>query len=143
MILYKTKRNPGPSESFDFERVPGFVRCILEGLLCRSDPHLLETLHVQQAALFAGAKLERSSDKGLEQRVSAVGTALELRMELCAQMEVTAGQFHSLHQTTVRAGAGNDKTGILHFLTEFVVELVAVAVALPDRIRIAGRYSGR
>ena len=85
---------------------------------------------MQQAALLAGAKLERSSDKGLEQRVSAVGTALELRMELCAQMEVTAGQLHSLHQTTVRAGAGNDKTGILHFLTEFVVELVAVAVAL-------------
>ena len=37
---------------------------------------------MQQAALLAGAKLERSSDKGLEQRVSAVGTALELRMEL-------------------------------------------------------------
>ena len=25
VILYKTKRNPGPSESFDFERVLGFV----------------------------------------------------------------------------------------------------------------------
>ena len=46
---------------------------------------------MQQAALLAGAKLERSSDKGLEQRVSAVGTALELRMELCAQMEVRPG----------------------------------------------------
>ena len=82
VILYKTKRNPGPSESFDFERVPGFARCILEGLFCRNGPHLLETLHVQQAALLAGAKLERSSDKGLEQRVSAVGTALEFRMGL-------------------------------------------------------------
>ena len=47
-------------------------------------------------------------------------------------MEVTAGQLHSLYQTTVGAGTGNNKTGVLHLLTELVVELVAVAVALPD-----------
>ena len=62
----------------------------------------------------------------------AVGAALELRVELCAQMEVTAGQLYSLYQTTVGAGAGNNKTGVLHLLTVVVVELVAVAVALPD-----------
>ena len=47
-------------------------------------------------------------------------------------MEVTAGQLHGLHQTAVRAGAGNDQSCILHLLTELVVELVAVAVTLPD-----------
>ena len=62
----------------------------------------------------------------------AVGAALELRVELCTQMEVAAGQLHSLHQMTVRACAGNDQPGVLHLLPEVVVELIAVAVALPD-----------
>ena len=57
-------------------------------------------LHVQQAALLAGAELECRSNECLEQRVSTVRTALELRVELCAQMEVTAGQLYSLYQTT-------------------------------------------
>ena len=38
----------------------------------------------------------------LEQGMSAVGAALELGVELCTQMEVTAGQLHGLHQTAIR-----------------------------------------
>ena len=62
----------------------------------------------------------------------AVGTALELGVELCAEVEVTARQLHGLHKAAVGAGAGDDQTGVLHLLTVVVVELVAVAVALPD-----------
>ena len=47
-------------------------------------------------------------------------------------MEVAAGQLYGLHQMAVRASAGNDQPGVLHLLPEVVVELIAVAVALPD-----------
>ena len=87
---------------------------------------------MHHAALCFDAEFECGGDKALEQGMSAVGAALEFGVELCAQMEVTAGQLHGLHQTAVRAGAGNDQSGILHLLTELVVELVAVAVTLPD-----------
>ena len=82
--------------------------------------------------LGTGAELERRRDEALEQGMGAVGAALELRVELGTQMEGAAGQLHRLHQTAVRAGAGNDQTGVLHLLPEVVVELVAVAVTLPD-----------
>ena len=83
---------------------------------------------MQQAALLAGTELERCRDEALEQRMSAVGAALELGVELGTQMEVPAGQLYGLHQMAVRAGAGNDQAGVLHLLPEVVVELVAVAV---------------
>ena len=83
-------------------------------------------LQVHQAALGTGAELERRRDEALEQGMGAVGAALELRVELGTQMEGAAGQLHGLHQTAVRAGAGNDQTGVLHLLPEVVVELVAV-----------------
>ena len=46
----------------------------------------------------------------LNSGMRAVGTALELGVELSTQMEVTAGQLHGLHQAAVGAGAGNDQT---------------------------------
>ena len=61
---------------------------------------------MHHAALCMDAEFECGGDKALEQGMSAVGTALELGVELCTQMEVTAGQLHGLHQTAVRAGAG-------------------------------------
>lgn len=47
---------------------------------------------VHHAALLDGAELEGRSDEALEQRVGAVGPALELRVELGTQMEVATGQ---------------------------------------------------
>ena len=47
-------------------------------------------LHVQQAALLAGAELECRSNECLEQRVSTVRTALELRVELCAKAAISS-----------------------------------------------------
>ena len=89
-------------------------------------------LQMQHIPLGGSAVAQRSGDKALEQGMCAVGAALELRVELCTQMEVAAGQLHSLHQMTVRACAGNDQPGVLHLLPEVVVEFIAVAVALPD-----------
>ena len=57
---------------------------------------------MHHAALCMDAEFECGGDKALEQGMSAVGAALELGVELCAQMEVTAGQLHGLHQTAVR-----------------------------------------
>ena len=42
--------------------------------------------------------LERSSDKALQQRMCAVGAALEFGVKLYAHMEITAGQLNSFHQ---------------------------------------------
>ena len=87
---------------------------------------------MHHAALLRRAALEGCGNECLEQGMRAVGTALELGVELSTQMEVTAGQLHGLHQVAVRAGAGNDQTLSLHLLPEVVVELIAVTVALPD-----------
>ncbi len=76
--------------------------------------------------------VERSGNEPLEQRMGAVGTALELGMELDADVELTVGQLHSLHQTAIGTGTGNDQTLLLHFLAEVTVELIAMALALAD-----------
>ena len=47
---------------------------------------------MHHAALCFDAEFECGGDKALEQGMSAVGAALELGVELCAQMEVTAGR---------------------------------------------------
>ena len=66
--------------------------------------------HIQHAALRGGTELESCCDEALEQGMCAVGAALELRVELCTQMEGAARQLHGLDQTAVGAGAGNDQT---------------------------------
>ena len=58
---------------------------------------------MHHAALCMDAEFECGSDKALKQGMSAVGAALELGVELCTQMEVTAGQLYGLHQTAIRA----------------------------------------
>ena len=64
--------------------------------------------------------------------MGAVGTTLELGVELGAQMELAAGQLDRFHQAAIGAGARDHKTLGLHLIPELVVELVAVAMALPD-----------
>ena len=53
-------------------------------------------LQMQHIPLGGDAVAQRSGDKALEQGMCTVGAALELRVELCAQMEVAAGQFYGL-----------------------------------------------
>ena len=100
--------------------------------MCCGLARYIMLIQMQHIPLGGSAVAQRSGDKALEQGMCAVGAALELRVELCTQMEVAAGQLHSLHQMAVRACAGNDQPGVLHLLPEVVVEFIAVAVALPD-----------
>ena len=46
-------------------------------------------LQMQHIPLGGSAVAQRSGDKALEQGMCAVGTALELRVELCAEVEIT------------------------------------------------------
>lgn len=46
-------------------------------------------------------ELQRRCDEALEQGMCAVGTALELGVELCAEVEVTARQLHGLHKAAI------------------------------------------
>ena len=66
---------------------------------------------MHHAALCFDAEFECGGDKALEQGMSAVGAALELGVELCAEVEVTARQLHGLHKAAIGAGAGDDQTG--------------------------------
>lgn len=77
-------------------------------------------------------ELQRGGDEALEQGVRTVRAALELGVELRAQMEIAARNLHSLHKASVRAGTGNDQTLLLELGAELVVELIAVAVTLVD-----------
>ena len=64
--------------------------------------------------------LQGSGNETLEQRVSAVRAALELGVELGAQVEVPARNLHSFYQAAVRAGAGNDQALLLELGAELV-----------------------
>ena len=77
-------------------------------------------------------ELQRGGDEALEQGVRTVRAALELGVELRAQMEIAARDLHGLHKASVRAGTGDDQTLLLELGAELVVELIAVAVALVD-----------
>ena len=77
-------------------------------------------------------ELQRGGDEALEQGVRTVRAALELGVELRAQMEIATRDLHSLHKASVRAGTGDDQTLLLELGAEFVVELIAMAMALVD-----------
>ena len=64
--------------------------------------------------------LQGSGNETLEQRVSAVRAALELGVELGAQVEVPARNLHSFYQAAVGAGAGNDQALLLELGAELV-----------------------
>ena len=69
-------------------------------------------------------ELQRGGDEALEQGVRTVRAALELGVELRAQMEIAARDLHSLHKASVRAGTGDDQTLLLELGAELVVELM-------------------
>ena len=62
----------------------------------------------------------------------AVGTALELGVELDSHKEGVAGDLHRLHQTTVGRLTAESQPSHLQLGPVLVVELIAVAVALVD-----------
>ena len=53
-----------------------------------------------------------SGDKGAEQGMGLVGTALQLRVELYAYKPGVIGQLHDLHQPSVRGQARKAKPGV-------------------------------
>ena len=59
-----------------------------------------------------------------------VRTALKLRMELYPHIEVISGNLNSLHYLVVRGSSGKDESLALHHLSELIVELIAVTMAL-------------
>ena len=84
--------------------------------------------------------LNRSLDKAGEKRVGTVGTGLELRMELNSHKPWVNlfGKLHYLDKLTVGGLSRKYKAVICELLAELVVELVAVAVTLIDKIISVG-----
>ena len=82
----------------------------------------------------------RRLDKPVEQGMGAVGTALELRMELDSHKPGVNlfGKLHYLDKLSVRGLSRKYKAVICELLAELVVELVAVAVTLVDKIISVG-----
>ena len=58
-------------------------------------------LQVHHAALHADTVLQRGGDKGLEQRVSTVGTALEFGMILYSYIEIVFRNLYSLDYSVI------------------------------------------
>ena len=91
-----------------------------------------------------GRRLSKGrAHKSCKQGVRPVGAALELGMELHADEEALAGDFHGLHQPPVGGEAGEGEAGGLQRVAVGVVELIAVAVALADLQRIVAMGDGR
>jgi hypothetical protein len=73
-----------------------------------------------------------------EQGMRAVGAGGEFRMELYAQHPGMVPELAYLHQSAVGGEAAGKQAGLLQWLTEIVIEFVAMAVALMDDGLIVG-----
>ena len=78
-----------------------------------------------------------------EQRVRAVGTALELGVRLRADEERVVGQLDELHQPVVGRQARAHQPGLFELGAVLVVHLVAVAVPLVDDLFAVGLLHDR
>src|SRR5216684_9148948 len=67
-----------------------------------------------------------------EEGVRAVGPALQFGMELAADHERVVGQLGDLYQAAIGGGAGEDHPRVAECLSERVIELVAMPMALED-----------
>src|SRR5574344_425586 len=71
-------------------------------------------------------------DELAEKWLRAVRSALEFRMELNAEHPRVIRHFANFNEVTFWVYAGNNKTCLLKVIAVLVVELIAMAVALPD-----------
>ena len=94
----------------------------------------LEGVEVEQSRRSAFRSGQGGGDEAAEQRVGPVGPALELRVGLGAHPERVAGQLDELDQPVVGRGPRAHQAGLLQPGPVAGVDLVAVAVALVDRL---------
>ena len=87
--------------------------------------------------------IEGGRDKAAEQGMRLVGAALEFRVELRADEPGVALRFDDLDERAVGGETGEAHAGVREVVAEVVVELVAVAVALPDLRRVVERAGER
>ena len=76
--------------------------------------------------------LQCGCNESLKKRMRAVGTALELGVILHAHIEGSVAQFHGLHQLTIRGKAAHGQARRAQGIPVVIIELIAMAVALPD-----------
>ena len=108
-----------------------------------TEREILYPAHEGGGEIVVSVIVQCRAEKSREQWVRAVGTALELRMVLHADVERQRCQLHRFHKAAVRRQAAECQPRFRQRLAVVVVELVAVAVALGDlRCAIAARHSG-
>ena len=83
--------------------------------------------------------IEGGRDKAAEQRMRLIGAALEFGVELRADEPGVALRLDDLDERAVGGETGEAHAGVREVVAEVVVELVAVAVALPDLGRVVER----
>src|ERR1035438_9931408 len=103
-------------------RLPKSANSIGTGELGTGEQRLLNGRLAPVALLF------RRTDEALEQRVRLHGLALELGMELAAQIPRMVGELADFDVRIVRRLAGDLQTRRLHALFVFAIEFVAVAM---------------
>ena len=102
-----------------------------------------DSLSIRNQILFGGFIFCRCLYEPQKQRMCFVGAGLEFGMVLHAHMEGVVGEFHGLDERAVRRNAGQGESGVCKRLSVVVVELVAVAMALFDRLGgITARHCG-
>src|ERR1035441_8289784 len=116
-------------------RLPKSANSIGTGELGMGEQRLLNGRLAPVALLFCRA------DEALEQRVRLHGLALELGMELAAQIPRMVGELADFDVRIVRRLARDLQARRLQALFVFAIELVAVAMALVDFARAVGVVS--
>src|SRR5699024_7120830 len=77
--------------------------------------------------------LQRSGDEALKERMGAVGTGLELGVELDADIEIPVGDLDRLDQPPVGGADGYGQACVFNLLAEMDIELVPLSVVFADR----------
>lgn len=78
------------------------------------------------------------SDELPEERMGSVGTRTEFRVELCPNHEWVICKFHYLDEVAIGGQTGGPQSYGFELLSEYVVELPTVSVALMDYILSVG-----
>src|SRR5581483_7483588 len=94
--------------------------------------------HLEELRVAPGGALERGPDELVEQRVRAVGPALELRMRLRGDPARVTRKLDELDQAIVGRRARTDQPGVLEPVAVTGVDLVTVAMALVDDLVAVG-----
>src|ERR1039458_814155 len=116
-------------------RLPKSANSIGTGELGSGEQRLLNGRLAPVALLF------RRADEALEQRVRLHGLALELGMELAAQIPRMVGELADFDVRIVRRLARDLEARRLQALFVFAIELVAVVMGLVDFARAVGVVS--